>query len=78
MLLDLYAWLLLCVGELLGLDVRLLLCVWELLDVWVLGTVCCRLEASEFESCGLLALSHSCIRGIVSRIYLQGLRRFGL
>ena len=48
MLLDLYAWLLLCVWELLGLDVRLLLCV------WVLGTVCCRLEASEFELCGLI------------------------
>ena len=40
MLLDLYAW--------------LLLCVWELLGVWVLGTVCCRLEASEFELCGLI------------------------
>ena len=46
MLLDLYAWLLLCVWELLGLDVRLLLCVWELLGVWVLGTVCCRLDVT--------------------------------
>ena len=32
MLLDLYAW--------------LLLCVWELLGVWVLGTVCCRLDVT--------------------------------
>ena len=68
MLLDLHAWLLLCVWKLLGLDVRLLLCVWKLLGldvqlllwvwkllgVWVLGTVCCRLEAPEFELCGLI------------------------
>ena len=29
-------------------------CVWELLGVWMLGTVCCGLEASEFELCGLI------------------------